>query len=34
MEKPVDILLVGLGSIGTVYSYLLEKVGILQHQHS
>lgn len=29
MAAPVDILLVGLGSIGTVYSYLLERVGLL-----
>lgn len=29
--KPViDVLLVGLGSIGTVYAYMLEKVSLLQ----
>lgn len=28
--KPLDILLVGLGSIGSVYAYILERVG---HPH-
>ncbi len=26
MSQPVDILLIGLGAIGTVYSYILERV--------
>lgn len=29
-EEPIDILLIGLGSIGTVYGYMLEKV---DHHH-
>lgn len=28
MSEPVDVLLIGLGAIGTVYSYLLERVSV------
>ena len=27
-EEPLDVLLIGLGSIGTVYGYMLERVRI------
>jgi hypothetical protein len=27
-EKPVEVLLVGLGSMGSVYAYILEKVSL------
>lgn len=27
VEQPIDVLLIGLGSIGSIYAYLLERVG-------
>lgn len=32
MPESVDVLLIGLGAIGTVYSYLLERVSLGSYQ--
>ena len=31
VEQPIDVLLIGLGSIGSIYAYLLERVSPRQH---